>query len=41
MLLISAWVRYAGTINSLSPQSAYALLILGQVWRFSLVLAHL
>lgn len=30
MLLVSAWVRYAGTINSLSPQSAYALLILGQ-----------
>ncbi|KIM65028.1 hypothetical protein SCLCIDRAFT_23124 [Scleroderma citrinum Foug A] len=32
MLLISAWVRYAGTINSLSPQSAYVLLILGQLF---------
>ncbi|KAF8844366.1 MFS general substrate transporter [Paxillus ammoniavirescens] len=31
-MLISAWVRFAGTINSLSPQSAYALLIFGQVF---------
>ncbi|KIK90790.1 hypothetical protein PAXRUDRAFT_151101 [Paxillus rubicundulus Ve08.2h10] len=30
--LISAWVRFAGTLNSLSPQSAYALLIFGQVF---------
>ncbi|KAI6157770.1 major facilitator superfamily domain-containing protein [Pisolithus tinctorius] len=30
MLLISAWVRYAGTIRSLSPQSAYVLLFFGQ-----------
>ncbi|KAG0703286.1 MFS general substrate transporter [Suillus ampliporus] len=30
MLLISGWVRYAGTITSLSSESAYALLILGQ-----------
>ncbi|KAG6331792.1 hypothetical protein ID866_7298 [Astraeus odoratus] len=29
-LLISAWVRYAGTVNSLSPQSAYSLLLIGQ-----------
>ncbi|KAF9241533.1 major facilitator superfamily domain-containing protein [Melanogaster broomeanus] len=29
-MLISAWVRYAGTATSLSSQSAYALLILGQ-----------
>ncbi|KAG2078963.1 MFS general substrate transporter [Suillus decipiens] len=28
--LISGWVRYAGTIKSLSSESAYALLILGQ-----------
>lgn len=32
ILVISAWVRYAGTIRSLSPQSAYALLILGQLF---------
>ncbi|KAL4073952.1 major facilitator superfamily domain-containing protein [Scleroderma citrinum] len=30
MLLISAWVRYAGIASSLSPPSAYVLLILGQ-----------
>jgi FLVCR family MFS transporter 7 len=30
-LLISAWVRYAGTIQTLSSNSAYALLMLGQV----------
>ncbi|KAG1742808.1 major facilitator superfamily domain-containing protein [Suillus lakei] len=29
-LLISGWVRYAGTITSLSSEGAYALLILGQ-----------
>ncbi|KAG1732245.1 major facilitator superfamily domain-containing protein [Suillus paluster] len=29
-LLISGWVRYAGTITSLSSESAYALLFLGQ-----------
>jgi MFS family permease len=29
-LLISGWVRYAGTITSLSSESAYTLLILGQ-----------
>lgn len=28
--LISGWVRYAGTLKSLSSESAYALLILGQ-----------
>lgn len=32
MLLISAWVRYAGTIRSLSPQSAYVLLFFGQLF---------
>ncbi|KAH7888728.1 MFS general substrate transporter [Phlebopus sp. FC_14] len=30
-LLASGWVRYAGTISSLSSRSAYALLIIGQV----------
>ncbi|KIJ67994.1 hypothetical protein HYDPIDRAFT_107555 [Hydnomerulius pinastri MD-312] len=30
MLLISGWVRYTGTISSLSPQSSYALLMFGQ-----------
>lgn len=30
-LLISAWVRYAGTVRSLSKHSAYALIIFGQV----------
>ncbi|KAF8160671.1 major facilitator superfamily domain-containing protein [Crassisporium funariophilum] len=29
-LIISAWVRYAGTAQSLSPKGAYALLIVGQ-----------
>lgn len=29
-LLISGWMRYAGTITSLSSEGAYALLILGQ-----------
>lgn len=32
MLLISAWVRYAGTVRSLSPQSAYVLLFFGQLF---------
>ncbi|KAH7913496.1 major facilitator superfamily domain-containing protein, partial [Hygrophoropsis aurantiaca] len=32
MLLISGWVRYAGTITSLSPNSSYALLLLGQMF---------
>ncbi|KAF8608614.1 MFS general substrate transporter [Ceratobasidium sp. AG-I] len=31
-LLISAWVRYAGTAQSLSPGSKYALLLIGQVF---------
>ncbi|KAI6040338.1 major facilitator superfamily domain-containing protein [Pisolithus marmoratus] len=31
-LLVSAWVRYAGTIRSLSPQSAYVLLFFGQLF---------
>lgn len=31
-LLISGWLRYAGTISTLSPESAYALLILGQLF---------
>ncbi|TFK54532.1 MFS general substrate transporter [Heliocybe sulcata] len=30
-LLLSAWIRYASTPRSLSPSSAYALLIVGQV----------
>lgn len=30
-LIASAWVRYAGTIRSLSSGGAYALLIIGQV----------
>ena len=30
-LIVSAWVRYAGTAPSLSPNGAYALLIFGQV----------
>ncbi|TFK44255.1 major facilitator superfamily domain-containing protein [Crucibulum laeve] len=29
-LILSAWIRYAGTAHSLSPNSAYALLIIGQ-----------
>ncbi|EJD00097.1 MFS general substrate transporter [Fomitiporia mediterranea MF3/22] len=29
-LVISAWVRFAGTARSLSPQGAYALLLIGQ-----------
>lgn len=32
MLLLSAWVRYASTIRSLSPQSAYVLLFFGQLF---------
>ncbi|KAF7980761.1 hypothetical protein HWV62_36803 [Athelia sp. TMB] len=31
-LLISAWVRYAGTVNGLQGNNAYALLLLGQVF---------
>ncbi|KIY44389.1 MFS general substrate transporter [Fistulina hepatica ATCC 64428] len=31
-LLIGSWVRYAGTAKSLSPNSAYALLIIGQTF---------
>ena len=31
LALISGWVRYAGTSTALSPQSAYALLMFGQV----------
>ncbi|KAI0066126.1 MFS general substrate transporter [Artomyces pyxidatus] len=30
-LLLSAWVRYAGTAHSLDKQSAYALIIIGQL----------
>lgn len=30
-LLLSAWVRYAGTVEGLSVKSAYALILLGQV----------
>ncbi|KAG8728668.1 hypothetical protein FRC11_010468 [Ceratobasidium sp. 423] len=30
-LLISAWIRYAGTTPSLSPDGRYALLLIGQV----------
>ena len=30
-LIISAWVRYAGTSRSLSNNGAYTLLIFGQV----------
>ena len=29
--VLAAWIRYAGSINSLPPNSAYALLILAQV----------
>ncbi|KAI6037951.1 major facilitator superfamily domain-containing protein [Pisolithus marmoratus] len=32
MLLLSAWIRHAGTIRSLSPQSAYVLLFFGQLF---------
>ncbi|EMD35040.1 hypothetical protein CERSUDRAFT_96955 [Gelatoporia subvermispora B] len=31
LVLISAWVRYAGTISSLSPRSSYALILIGQI----------
>lgn len=31
-LLIAAWVRYAGTVHSLSREGAYALLIVGQLF---------
>jgi hypothetical protein len=31
LLLLSAWVRYAGTSRSLSKNGAYALIIIGQV----------
>ncbi|KZP22380.1 MFS general substrate transporter [Athelia psychrophila] len=31
-LLLSAWVRYAGTVEGLSVKSAYALILLGQVF---------
>ncbi|KAG8770879.1 hypothetical protein FRC12_004008 [Ceratobasidium sp. 428] len=31
-LLISAWVRYAGTAKGLSPEGKYALLLIGQVF---------
>ena len=33
LLLLSGWVRYAGTARSLSKGGAYALIILGQVGR--------
>ncbi|KAG6372329.1 major facilitator superfamily domain-containing protein [Boletus reticuloceps] len=32
LTLISGWIRYAGTATSLSSQSAYALLIFGQIF---------
>ena len=38
-LIVSAWVRYAGTAHSLSPNGAYALLIFGQVTRLPLILS--
>ncbi|CAE6508631.1 unnamed protein product [Rhizoctonia solani] len=31
-LLISAWIRYAGTTPSLSPDGRYALLLIGQIF---------
>ena len=31
MMILSAWVRYAGTARSLSSGGAYALLMVGQV----------
>ncbi|KAJ7183203.1 major facilitator superfamily domain-containing protein, partial [Mycena filopes] len=31
-LFLSAWIRYAGTARSLSPQGSYALLLLGQIF---------
>jgi hypothetical protein len=30
-MILSAWIRYAGTAKSLSPKGAYALLMVGQV----------
>jgi len=30
-MILSAWIRYAGTAKSLSPRGAYALLMVGQV----------
>lgn len=40
MTLISGWIRYAGTATSLSSQSAYALLIFGQVISLPLTPPH-
>lgn len=31
LLILSGWIRFAGTPKSLSPASAYALLVLGQI----------
>ncbi|KAJ7647381.1 major facilitator superfamily domain-containing protein [Roridomyces roridus] len=31
-MLISGWVRYAGTVHSLSTRGAYALLVVGQIF---------
>ncbi|EMD35042.1 hypothetical protein CERSUDRAFT_54121 [Gelatoporia subvermispora B] len=31
LMLISAWIRYAGTISSLGPKSSYALILIGQM----------
>ncbi|EDR11851.1 uncharacterized protein LACBIDRAFT_313717 [Laccaria bicolor S238N-H82] len=31
-MILSAWIRYAGTSKSLSPKSAYALLMVGQLF---------
>lgn len=31
-LILSAWIRYAGTVEALSGQRAYALLMIGQVF---------
>ncbi|KAF8902884.1 major facilitator superfamily domain-containing protein [Gymnopilus junonius] len=32
MVVLSAWIRYAGTARSLSPKGAYALLMVGQLF---------
>lgn len=40
MALISGWIRYAATSTSLSPQSAYALLMFGQVISHPLISPH-
>ncbi|KIP11082.1 hypothetical protein PHLGIDRAFT_64606 [Phlebiopsis gigantea 11061_1 CR5-6] len=31
LLVLSGWIRYSGTIKSLSPAAAYALIVIGQI----------